>query len=173
MASLPLKPVVIQLFILSLLFGCGYRLQTKAELPFETVAIGEIKNLTYEPKLQDKVRQSLMDALSAQGIRISKNAKYRIDGDLLVFNLNVLSEVGLTASEYSVDLSGNFVITDTESGKSYPVKTYRPFTTHFTVKDRLSEVVNQRELYTKRACNELATEIVWFMLYDLPLMQKK
>lgn len=173
MTNLRLKPLIISLLLLILFSGCGYRLQTKAELPFESVSIGEIKNLTYEPKLQDKMRQSLIDALMTQGFRISKNAKYRIDGDLTAFNLTVLSEVGLTASEYSVDLTGNFVITDTENGKSYPVKTYRPFTTHFTVKERLSEVIDQKELYTKRACNELASEIVWFMLYDLPLMQKK
>ncbi len=166
------RTLFFTLLIFSLILsGCGYRIQTKKDLPFESIAIGEIKNLTYEPRLQDRLMQSLAEVLMSYGFYLSNDAKYRIDGDITRFSLRVLSEISLTASEYEVDIAGTFTVTNRETGKTYPVKILRPFSTHFTTKDKLVEVLSQKESYTKRALNELSQEIARYIIYDLPEKQ--
>ncbi len=162
-----MKSVLISILALSLLTGCGYKLQTRADLPFESIAIGDIKNLTYEPRLQDRMLSILTETLRTYGFYIDNTARYRIEGEIKGFNMRVLSEKGLTATEYEVDIAVSFKIIDRETGKAYPIRLLKPFPTHFTTKERLSEVLVQKEDYTKKALGEIAQEISRYLIYDL------
>ncbi len=162
-----MKRLLILIVAVTLLTGCGYRLQTRGDLPFESIAIGEIRNFTYEPRLKDRMLSILAEALTSYGFSIANDARFRIEGEIKDFNMLVLSEKDLTASEYGIDISVAFRVTDTVTGKTYPVTILKPFSTHFKVRERFSEVLVQKDQHTKKALSDIAQEIVRYLLYDL------
>ncbi|MCX8069564.1 MAG: hypothetical protein N2738_03575, partial [Thermodesulfovibrionales bacterium] len=71
-----------------------------------------------------------------------------------------------TASEYEVDIGGDFRVIDRETKKIYPITVFRPFITHFTTKQRLTDVLIQKEQYTIIALREIAQEIAREIIYN-------
>src|SRR5271157_1232074 len=99
-------------FLIFLLSGCGYTIQTRANLPFDTIAVGKIENKTLEPKLEDKFHLSLAQTFSQYGFSISPSARYRLDGEIFRFNLLATTEVNLTATQYQVEMLVSFRLVD-------------------------------------------------------------
>ncbi|MCX8027047.1 MAG: LPS assembly lipoprotein LptE [Thermodesulfovibrionales bacterium] len=158
----------ILLLNVALINSCGYTIQGSKDIPFQSITIGNITNKTYEPKLQDKLLSSLNQQLMLYGFDVSKNARYRLEGEINRFNLRILSEIGLTAVEYEVDIGGAFTLIDTETFKRYPIKVFKPYMTVFTTQDRLTNVLIQKEIYTQKALDELSKEIVQGIIYFSP-----
>ncbi|HIJ60138.1 MAG TPA: hypothetical protein HPP56_05935 [Nitrospirae bacterium] len=163
-----MKVIYIILFALFILTGCGYTIQTQQTLPFEAIAIGSITNTTSEPKLQDRLLSILNEAAMSYGFYVSKNARYRLEGEITRFNLKVLSEISLTASEYEVDIAGNFFLVDTKTSKKHTLTILRPFSSHFITKERLTDVLIQKEVYTRKALKEIAQELIREIIYNPP-----
>lgn len=161
--------IIMLLMISSFLNSCGYTLQTSKDIPFQSIAIGNITNKTYEPKLQDKLISSLNEHLMLYGFEISKSARYKIEGEINRFNLKILSEIGLTAVEYEIDIDGVFTLIDLQTQKRYPIKKFKPYLTVFTTQDRLTNVLIQKDIFTKRAIDELSREIVQNIIYFTPI----
>jgi len=156
-------------FVLSFISSCGYMLQTKADLPFESISVGKIENKTHEPKIQDKMNKILTETLMQYGFRVSPAARYRIDVDITRFDLNVLSEIGLTAAEYQVLITGEFKLTDIEKGTSTPLMSLNsPFVTYFNTLGRLVNVIAQKEMATESALKDLSQELARRIIYDMP-----
>src|SRR5208283_2280870 len=109
------------LLLTCFLSGCGYTIQTRANLPFETIAVGKIENKTSEPKLQDRLHETLAETFSQYGFGVSSGARYRLQGDIYRFELLPTAEVNLTATQYQIIILGSFSLIDTESGKSIPL----------------------------------------------------
>ncbi|MFN3396552.1 MAG: hypothetical protein ACK4Z9_07140, partial [Thermodesulfovibrionales bacterium] len=47
--------------ILLLLTGCGYTIHGRSGLPFPSVSIDRINNMTYEPRIDDRMREILTE----------------------------------------------------------------------------------------------------------------
>ena len=141
--------------------SCGYKLQTKADLPFESISMGKIENKTHELKIQDKLNKILTETLMEYGFRVSPAARYRIEVDITRFDLNVLSEIGLTAAEYQVSIIGKFRLIDIEKGTSTPLMDLNsPFVTYFSSLGKLVNVIAQKEMATNSALKDLSQELV-------------
>ncbi|MFQ3573015.1 MAG: LPS assembly lipoprotein LptE [Thermodesulfovibrionales bacterium] len=156
--------IVLTIFLSS----CGYTIHTKKDIPFKSIAIGDIKNKTYEPKLQDRLIASLNEQLMLYGFDISKDARYKIDGEISRFNLKILSEIGITAVEYGIDIDGVFTLTDLNTMKKQTIKIFRPYQTTFTTHDKLTNVLIQKDHHTKRAIDDLSREIVQNIIFFSP-----
>src|SRR5208283_3472856 len=136
------------LILTCFLSGCGYTIQTRATLPFETISVGTIENKTSEPKLQDRLHQSLAETLSQYGFGVSSFARYRLQGEIYRFELVPTTEVNLTATQYQIVIRASFKLVDTESGKAFPLAADSPFITYFYANptDTLEEIMTQKEL---------------------------
>ncbi len=156
------------LLLLFLLYGCGYSIQTKANLPFDTIAVGKIQNKTLEPKLEDKFHLSLAQTFSQYGFSISPSARYRLDGEIFRFNLLPTTEVNLTATQYQVEMLASFRLVDTETGNVMPLVANSPFITYFPATGRIEFIMAQKELAEVSAMSNLSQSLVQRIIYDTP-----
>jgi len=152
----------------SCLASCGYTLQTKANLPFETIAIGKIENKTSEPKLQDKLNRILAESFMEYGISISASSRFIVEGDITQFYLRVLAEQSLTASQYEVVIRTNFRIVDSEKGTVISLTDVKsPFMTSFNATQALEDVLVQKDFATDKALLDLSQELVRRLIYKV------
>lgn len=149
-----------------LLSCCGYTIQTRANLPFNTIAVGKIENKTLEPKLDDKFNLALSQQFAQYGFGISSSARYRLDGAINDFQLIPTTEVNLAATQYQINLSANFTLTDTENGKKIPVVANSRFTTYFTATGRIEFIMAQKELAEVSALTDLSQTLVSNLVYN-------
>jgi hypothetical protein len=151
--------------LLTTLFGCGYTLHDKASLPFHAIHIGIIENRTVEPKLQDKLYQTLTDEFLKQGIAVYHRADYHLKGKIDQFELRIMSETSDVATEYEVIIRGDFTIT----GPSGYIKELKdvgsPFIISFSGSGQLTTLLSFKELASDRAVRDMAQEIVAALIY--------
>ncbi len=153
-----------------LLSGCGYTIQSRSTLPFETISIGKIENTTAEPKLQDKCHVALAETFAQYGYDVSSFGRYRLQGVIYRFELIPTTEVNLAATQYQIVMKGSFKLIDTESGKSIPLGADSPFITYFNANptDPIEEIMTQKELAEAAAMANLAQTLVSLVTYTTP-----
>ncbi|MGE5238297.1 MAG: LPS assembly lipoprotein LptE [Chloroflexota bacterium] len=152
--------------LIALLAGCGYRLQTKANLPFDTITIGKVENSTFEPKLQDRLSALLAQTFMEYGIAVVPSSRHVVQANVVRFELRTLSEVNLTTSEYEVIITSDFVITDTSTGDTFPLMRLKdPYLTYFFATGALENVLAQKEIATDVALRDLSREVVRRAVY--------
>jgi len=146
-------------------YGCGYTMHGKSSLPFDSIRIGTIENTTVEPKLQDKLYQSLTEEFLKQGIRISPDADYTLNGTINLFDLRILSEKKGVATEYEVIISGDFQLI-MPSGDIQELRTIgSPFIVSFKSQELLEDVIANKERASEKAIRDMAIEIVGNSIY--------
>jgi len=150
---------------LLLLTGCGYTLQGKESLPFDSVRIGIIENRTYEPKLEDKLQKAIADELLRYGIMISKGSVPVITGVIDTFELRVLSEKDGLAVEYEVIIKGKFFLTSPE-GKVRELRNSGAFIVSFYGAGNLQEIMASKEQAIETALKNLSSEIRAGIIYQ-------
>ena len=145
--------------------GCGYTMHGKSSLPFDSIQIGTIENTTVEPKLQDKLYQSLTEEFLKQGIRISPDADYILHGTINLFDLRILSEKSGVTIEYEVIIRGDFQLI-MPSGDVQNLKGIgSPFIVSFQSQELLDDVIANKERASDKALRDLAVEIVGNLIY--------
>jgi hypothetical protein len=158
--------LLILVLLLGLSFlGCGYTIQGKANLPFQTIAISKIVNKTFEPKLEDRMQIALVNELMVEGFVIDSNSAYRINGTITQFELRTLSEKSGVATEYEVIIKGDFKLVD-PSGKAKELRNHGVFIVSFSSSEQLQTVMALKELATERALRDLSSEIVASIMYQ-------
>lgn len=156
----------IPLVILFLVFSaCGYKLQGKETLPFQTVKIGKIENRTFEPKLEDKLHRALVDELSKNGFIISANSNHVINGIINTFRLKPLAERDKVAIEYEVIIEGKFTLTSPD-GTVKELRNSGAFIVSFYAEGHLNELVASKENAAESALKSLASEIRAGIIYQ-------
>jgi len=149
--------------------GCGYSLQGRSDLPFESVSLGAIENSTTEPKLQDRMSRLLAETLMEYGVDISRSAMYRIEGAISTFTLTPISEKSLSAIEYQITVVGKFYLVDVQTQRREPLMNVAsPFITYFRSSGALVSVIAQKEAATESALKDLSQELVRRIIYKKP-----
>jgi outer membrane lipopolysaccharide assembly protein LptE/RlpB len=151
--------------LLLTVWGCGYTMYGRATLPFDSIQIGTIENTTVEPKLQDKLYQSLTEEFLKQGIRISPDADYKLSGKINRFEMRILSEKSGIATEYEVRIKGDFQLV-TPLGDIQEFKNIgSPFIVSFQSNDVLEDVIAKKEHASEKALRDMAMEIIANLIY--------
>ena len=149
------------------LVGCGYTLQNRTALPFDSIQIQGIENKTLEPKLQDRLYRALTEEFLKHGISIQSNADYKLSGTIKLYELHVLSARSDTAMEYEVVIRGDFRLVG-PSGNAKDFKNIgSPFIVSFPVSGMLENVLAFKELASERAIRDMAMEIVGVLVYPM------
>ncbi|HTR44496.1 MAG TPA: LPS assembly lipoprotein LptE [Thermodesulfovibrionales bacterium] len=144
--------------------GCGYTLQGRAQLPFQSVSIGKIVNKTFESKIEDRMQVALADELLKNGFTLEKGAEHRIEGVLRSFEMRVVAEKSGVADQYEVVIKGDFKLVDS-SGKEKPLRGSGAFIVSFVSTGSIPDVMARKEVATDQALRDLALEIVASMIY--------
>lgn len=152
-------------FSLFTFWGCGYIIQGRETLPFNSVKIGKIENKTYEPKLEDKLQKALADELIKNGIMISKSSEHVITGVIEGFELKPLSEKEGLAVEYEVIIKGKFFLTS-PGGKVADLRNSGAFIVSFYNAGNLQEIMASKELAIESALKNLSSEIRAGIVYQ-------
>jgi outer membrane lipopolysaccharide assembly protein LptE/RlpB len=160
----PLLRFAISCLVLAV-SACGYTLHNRASLPFQEIAVGLIENRTPEPKLQDKLYQSLNEEFLKQGIPVRHDALYKLSGTIDQFDLRVLSERSDVATEYEVIIKGNFKLVDPEGNIKEFKNIGSPFIIAFSGSGQLNELLAFKEVASQRALRDMAEEIVSVLMY--------
>ncbi|MCD5411854.1 LPS assembly lipoprotein LptE [Thermodesulfovibrionales bacterium] len=148
------------LLAISGLMGCaGFVMQTRADLPFDTISIGIIENKTVEPGLQDRFNRVLADTLAEYGFRLCPLSRYILEGEITAFNLKPVAERLLVATRYEIIIKATFRLIDRETGKSVPLVAESPFVASFSSVGKLERVIIQKELSTETALRNLSREL--------------
>lgn len=153
------------LLLLITLSGCGYTVHTRADLPFDTIAVGIIENRTREPKLQDMFSKVLAETFAQYAFRVNPSARYRLEGAITKFELRPLAEHDLVATQYKVVIKANFRLIDTVNGAVTPIVAESPFITYFSSTGRLETVLAQKEVSIVSAMQNLAQEVARRIIY--------
>ncbi len=170
-SKLRVRVVMIVVLLFEVLaYGCGYTLQGRETLPFDSVSLGTIENRTVEPKLQDKMSRLLAETLMEYGVDVRPAAADRIEGAIVRFDLIPVSEKSLTAIEYQVTIVADFKIVDSKTKKLQVLAgVSSPFVTYFRSSGALVSVLALKEAATESALKDLSLELVRHMIYKKPL----
>lgn len=152
------------IFVLSLA-GCGYTIQGRSSLPFDSISIGNIVNKTFEPKLQDRMQTALADELLKNGFKLESNSPYRINGIINAFEMRTLSEKSGTAIEYEVIIKGDFKLTE-PSGRTRDLRNHGVFIVSFSSSDSLQSVIASKEKAIEKALKDFSSEIAASIIYQ-------
>jgi len=166
-----MRVVIVACMICAVLVsGCGYSLQGRTDLPFESVSLGVIENKTTEPKLQDRMSRLLAGTLMEYGVDVSPSAMYRIEGSIATFAVTPISEKSLSAIEYQITIIGKFYLVDVQTQRKGPLlEVSSPFVTYFRSSGALVSVLAQKEAASESALKDLSQELVRRMIYKKPL----
>lgn len=146
-------------FAIGLFFtGCGYTIQGKYSLPFPSISIDQITNRTYEPGLDERMRDILTEELIKRGLIVNRSSDYRIYGSLNSFELRTLSERSGVAIEYEVVIRGDFKL-KTPSGIR-DLRSEGPFIVSFSSAERLQDVMAFKEKAIEKALRDLSVELI-------------
>ena len=149
------------------LFGCGYTLQGRTALPFDSIQIQGIENKTVEPKLQDMFYRAVTEEFLKYGVSVQSNADYKLSGTINRYKLHVLSARRDVAVEYEVIIKGDFRIVG-PSGDIRDIKDIgSPFIVSFPVFGPLEDVLAFKELASERAVRDMAMEVVAAFIYQM------
>jgi len=160
---------VLFLILALLTFSCGYTLQNRSDLPFDSVSLGAIQNMTVEPKLQDRMSRLLAQSLMEFGVDVRQVAAHRIEGAIVKFDLIPVSEKSLTAIEYQITVVGDFKVVDVKTQQAQPLLAVAsPFITYFRSSGSLVSVLAQKEAASESALRDLSRELVRRMVYTKP-----
>ncbi|OGW38950.1 MAG: hypothetical protein A2Y97_10975 [Nitrospirae bacterium RBG_13_39_12] len=146
--------------------GCGYTIHGKSSLPFDSIQIGNIENLTVEPKLQDKLHRALTEEFLKQGINVYPESAFKLSGRIYKFELRILSQKYDVATEYEVIIEGDFRIVDSSGNIKDFEKIGSPFIVSFQSSDLLEDVLSSKELASERAVKDMAMQIVSLVIYQ-------
>lgn len=147
-------------------YGCGYTIQTRADLPFDTVYVGRIENKTLEPKMQDHFNRVLSETLAEYGFRVGQS-RYVLEGEITEFKLRPMVEQSLVATQYEVVINADFRLIDKTTNRSISMRPSSPFITYFGSSGKLENVLAQKEVSTTAALRNLSQELARQLIYNI------
>lgn len=149
-----------------LVASCGYTVQgwsvpasQGALLEVRSISIDQIINRTYEPGIDDRMRDILAQELIKRGFKVDRSSGYKIYGSINTFELRTLSEKAGVAVEYEVVVNGDFKLRS-PSGMVRDLRSGGPFIVSFLSADRLQDVMALREKAIEKALRDLSQELI-------------
>jgi hypothetical protein len=156
-------------FILYLLFvvccgfflsSCGYRLIGSTPLPFHSVTIEQVRNKTYEPRLEEKMHNAFSKEFINQGIEVrSTGGEVQLEATVLNFQTEAVAAVDEMVKEQSIILQVNIKLTDHERVTEFK-SMESPIKITFQSAGTVTETAAFKDRATDKACSEIAKEMV-------------
>ena len=145
--------------------GCGYSVYNRASLPFTEIRIGNLDNMTLEPKLQDKLHQALVEEFAKYGVAVTPGAAPVLAGVIRNFSMVSLSEKNDVTVEYRFIIGVDFTYQDS-TGKIREIKDRGlPFIVSFSGAGALQDLLANKTVAEQKAMSDLAKSIIGALIY--------
>lgn len=155
------------IFIVSLIIqSCGYKLYTKADLPFQELYLRNVENRTLEPGLQDKMRKIAYQTLIDNGFTLTSSASRTLDIQIKNYRLVTLSEIGLNTVEYQIIMEVKAVLYDEKGNKIKEFTPSSPFTTFFRTTRDLPSVIADKDLAIESLIRDICDDMVRKLIFE-------
>lgn len=148
--------VALALLCVLLITSCGYSLRRAPAI--KEIRIGEIKNMTFEPALQDTFILALERELTRLGVRVDRSAGHVVEGKITQVKVKGTAEENNVIVQYEVSISGDFRVV-TPEGKRIDLKGRDNFIVTFSGKDTLEELMSSKDGALEQALTNLAADI--------------
>ncbi|MBI4653735.1 MAG: hypothetical protein HY752_01880 [Nitrospirae bacterium] len=143
-----------------LLSSCGYHLIGSEAIPFNSVTIKSVKNNTYEPRLEEKLRNALSKEFITQGIKVmTDGGDVEIEAVVTRFELSSIGAVGGMVREQVITMFVDIKFVDKGKVTNF-TSVESPMRITFQSTGSVSEAVVQKEKAIDKACSEIAKEII-------------
>jgi uncharacterized lipoprotein YajG len=140
--------------------SCGYQIVGSKPLPFQSVTIHPVLNKTYEPKLEEKLHNSLSKEFIAQGIKVmAYNGDIDLTATITTFQLGAIAHIDEKIQEQEITLKVDIRIIDRDRIIEFK-SMQSPIKITFQTTGTVSESVSQKEKAIDKACSEIAREII-------------
>lgn len=145
--------------------GCGYRLHGAGDLPFTEIYIGPVENRSLEPKLQDMLHRSLVEAFTKHGVTMNNSAGNRLAAVVKSFDVSSLAEKDGVTVEFRVIAAVDVVLMRPDGTKQELKGVGSPFFVSFTGVRELERVLASKEAASQKAMDSIASDIAGRLLY--------
>lgn len=162
-----MKKLFLLLILTLLTLSCGYKIHTKADLPFQEIYLRNIENLTLEPGLQDKMRKIAYQSLTENGFIITSKAEKILDLQIKNYKLITLSEIGLTTVEYEIQMEVKAILYDKNGNKIREFSPSSPFKTFFRTSRELQRVIADRDLAIESLIRDICDDMIRKLIFHV------
>jgi hypothetical protein len=159
--TLLILPSVLFLFLLS----CGYSVVKTSSLPFRSIVLGPVENLTTEPGLQDIFVQVFTEESLKHGLHISKNEGPLLEVMIRHYRLTAVSLKSDLTAEYRVDLKADSRILFADGSSKEMKGMSSEFMETFVAPERIQVLHTEREFANEQAIRNLSQRIIAEMIY--------
>lgn len=159
--------ILTLLFLGFIISSCGYRIHTKADLPFQEIYLRNIENLTLEPGLQDKMRKIAHQSLSENGFTVTSTADRILDLQIKNYRLITLSEIGLTAVEYEIQIDVKAILYNKQGEKLREFNPSSSFRTVFRTSRELQRVIADKNLAIESLIRDICDDMIRKLIFDV------
>jgi len=140
--------------------SCGYHMIGSTSLPFHSVTIKQVRNKTYEPRLEERMHIALSTEFINQGIEVmGTGGEVELEATVTSFQLGAIAAVDDRIKEQSILLQVDIKLTDGEKVTEFR-SMESPIKITFQSAGTVSESVAFKERATDKACSEIAKELV-------------
>ena len=139
-----------------LVASCGYSIRQSPAV--SEVRIGKIKNMSFEPGLQDTFIISLERELTRRGIRVDRRAGYVLEGRINNVQIKGTAEAEDVTVQYEVTIIGDFFLVHPD-GKKKELRGRDNFIVSFNARGDLQSVMASKEGALRRALDNLASDV--------------
>jgi len=142
------------------LTSCGYRVIGSQPLPFNSVTIKPVQNLTYEPGLEERLHNALSTEFINQGIEIKAGGgDVELQATVRTFLLGAIAAIDEIVKEQRIIMLVDIKMIDNERVMEF-ASMESPIKITFQSTGTVSDSAAQKEMATDKACREIAKEIV-------------
>ncbi len=155
------------IFIFSFIIqSCGYKLYTKADLPFHELYLRNVENQTVEPGLQDKMRKIAYQTLIDNGFNLTSSASRVLDIQIKNYRLVSLSEIGLNTVEYQIVMEVRAILYDEKGKKIKEFTPSSPFINFFRTTRDLPSVIADRDIAINSLIRDICDDMVRKLIFE-------
>lgn len=145
---------------LLVLYSCGYRLIGSKHMPFDSVMVRPVKNLTYEPLLEDHFHRALSREFTINGIKmVREGGDIDIETVITNFSLSALGAVDERIKEQTINMSVDLRIVDNGNVTEFKGMG-SPIRITFESTGSISDAVANKEKAIVKISEEIAKEVM-------------
>ena len=136
--------------------ACGYSIRQAPAV--KEIRIGTIRNLTFEPSIQDTFILALERELTRLGVRVDRSAAHTIEGKITQVKIKGTVEEKDMIVQYEISITGEFWVINPE-GKRIDLKGRDSFIVSFGGSGSLERLMSSKEGAIEAALANLAADI--------------
>lgn len=152
--------VLLTSYFSLLMSSCGYHMVGSRLLSFNSIHIKHVSNMTYEPRLEEKLHTALSEEFVTQGIKAGGvSSDVALEAVITRFELGAIGTIDASVREQEIIMFVDVRIIDNEDVIEFR-SIGSPIKITFETTGTVLQAVDQRDRASNKASREIARDIV-------------